>query len=162
MKVMVKYTYLLAITTLLTACGSSGSNTQTAAAATSETVAAPAVPKAGSYSNINNAQLEKMMKDGVTVIDIRREEEWKQTGIIADSKPITFFQRNGSINQHFVPAFQALIKQDQPVILICRTGSRTRAASQAISQQLGYTKVYNVTHGITSWIRAKRPVTTYQ
>jgi rhodanese-related sulfurtransferase len=50
-------------------------------------------------------------------------------------------------------------KPDQPVIVICRSGNRTRAASQFLSQQAGYQKVYNVKGGIRSWVSEARPLT---
>jgi len=46
-------------------------------------------------------------------------------------------------------------------MLICRTGNRTKAASEALVKQLGYKNVMNVTTGITGWIAEKRPVTKY-
>ena len=113
------------------------------------------------YSNVNNEELQKMIDDGVLVIDIRREEEWKQTGIIAGSKTITFFDRAGRISPDFLPKFTAVAKKDQAVVLICRSGARTKVASQAIAQQLGYKKVVNVTNGIMSWITEKRPISVY-
>ncbi|MCK5809749.1 MAG: rhodanese-like domain-containing protein [Cocleimonas sp.] len=163
---MIKYTAVIALSILLSACGS-GTNTQaeSAPAASSQpatnTVSAP-IPQSGGYSNINNAQLEQLMKKGVTLVDIRRQEEWQQTGIVKGANAITFFTRTGRINPNFMSEFKALVKPNQPVALICRTGNRTRAASQAIAQQLGYKKVYNVTHGITGWIGQKRPVVPYQ
>jgi len=42
---------------------------------------------------------------------------------------------------------------EDEVILICRTGNRTSALSQALADQVGYKKVYNVTDGITKWIK---------
>ncbi len=170
MKTIVKYTSIITLSSLLVACGSGAANkaeSSTTSAPTQEvaktdtTVAAP-IPQSGGYSNIDYAQLEKMMKDGVTLVDIRRKEEWQQTGIVKGAKTITFFNRNGSINPNFVPEFTAIAKADKAVALMCRTGSRTRAASQAIVQQLGYKKVYNVTHGITGWIAEKRPVVPYK
>jgi rhodanese-related sulfurtransferase len=119
------------------------------------------VPQAGGYSNIDNAKLQELLDDGVLLVDIRRKEEWQQTGIVKGSKTITFFNETGNIDPNFVPEFTALAKPDQPVMLICRTGNRTQAASQAIAQQLGYKKVMNVTHGITGWIAEKRPVQSY-
>ena len=118
-------------------------------------------PQAGGYSNINNEKLKELIAKGVTVVDIRRKEEWQQTGIIKGSKTITFFDQLGRINPKFVPEFSALVKPDQEVALICRTGARTSAASKAIAQQLGYNKILNVTHGITGWIAEKRPVVKY-
>ncbi len=126
------------------------------------TKAAEPIPQAGGYSNIDNAFLNDLIAKGVTVIDIRRQEEWQQTGIIKGVKTITFFDHTGQINPNFVPEFTAITKPDQPVALICRTGNRTQAAGQAIAQQLGYKNVMNVTHGITGWIAEKRPVVKYQ
>ncbi len=154
---------LLAISLLvsLTAC-----NAKTATAPVSSapvaTKAAEPIPQAGGYSNIDNAKLEELVAQGVILVDIRREEEWQQTGVVKGSKTITFFDNTGRINPNFVPEFNAIAKQDQPVMLICRTGNRTQAASQAIAQQLGYKNVMNVTNGITGWISEKRPVVKYQ
>jgi len=120
------------------------------------------IPQAGGFSNIDYDYLSDLIDKGVTVVDIRRKDEWEQTGIIKGSKTITFFDNRGQINPNFLPEFTALVKPDQPVALICRTGNRTQVASQAIAQQLGYKKVMNVTHGITGWIAEKRPVVKYK
>jgi rhodanese-related sulfurtransferase len=164
LELMTKYTALIALSLFFSACGS-GTNTQaetSTAPVQQAAVAQVPIPQSGGYSNINNAQLEQLMKKGVTLVDIRRQEEWEQTGIVQGANPITFFTRTGRINPDFMSQFTALVKPDQPVALICRTGNRTRAASQAITKQLGYKKVYNVSHGITGWIGEKRPVVKYK
>ena len=143
----------------LAACNAKSSSPSATPATTK---AAEPIPQAGGYSNIDNAFLDDLIAKGVTLVDIRLQEEWQQTGIVKGSKTITFFDRMGQINPNFVPEFTAIAKSDQPVALICRTGNRTQAASQAIAQQLGYKNVMNVTHGITSWIAEKRPVVKYQ
>lgn len=143
---------LLSIT--MAACNADSKSNKSAAIAEQ-------TPQAGGYSNINNAKLKELLAKGITVVDIRRKEEWQQTGIVKGSKTITFFDHLGRINPNFVPEFSAIAKPDQEVILICRTGARTSAASKAIAQQLGYSKVLNVTHGITGWIAEKRPVVKY-
>ena len=40
----------------------------------------------------------------------------------------------------------------------CRTGSRTDALARHLVEQMGYTQVYNVRHGISRWIGDKNPV----
>lgn len=154
---------IIAISLLLTltACNAE-TNSSTNNSPASSVKAGEPIPQAGGYSNIDNAKLKELIAQGVTLIDIRRKEEWQQTGIVKGSKTITFFDRTGQINPNFVPEFTAIAKPDQPVALICRTGNRTQAASQAIAQQLGYKNVMNVTHGITGWIAEKRPVIKYQ
>ena len=105
--------------------------------------------------------MKELKEQGVLLVDIRREEEWKQTGIIEGSKTITFFDKTGNVSSDFIPKLSAVAKLDQPIMLICRTGNRTKAASEALVKHLGYKDVMNVTHGITHWISEKRPVVTY-
>lgn len=155
-----RHTPLLALALLALASQVGAGDTTAPPAA--ERPAAPsavaAVPQPGGYSNIDNASLQQLLDDGVVLIDIRRQEEWRATGLVPGSTPITFFDARGRINPQFVPAFTAAAQPDQPVALICRTGNRTQFASRAIAQQLGYKEVYNVTRGITGWIAEKRPV----
>ncbi len=151
---------LLSLLIPLTACNA---DSNTAAKSVVPVVASAPVKQAGGYSNIDNETLKNLITEGkVTLIDIRRQEEWQQTGIVKGSKTITFFDNMGRINPKFVPEFTALVKPEQTVALICRTGNRTQAAGQAIAQQLGYKNVLNVTHGITGWIAEKRPVAKYK
>lgn len=102
--------------------------------------------------NIDNAELASLMAKGVPLIDIRTEGEWKSTGVIAGSKLMTFFDERGQANPPlWLEKLKPIAKPDQPVILICRTGNRTKAATQYLSEQAGYKKVYNVTKGIVAW-----------
>lgn len=109
--------------------------------------------------DIDNAQLDKLMKTGVPLIDIRLPAEWEETGIIAGSKLLTFFDERGKVD---APAWldkaKAIAKPNEPVIVICRSGNRTKAASQFLSQQAGYTTVYNVKMGIKGWVSSGAPL----
>ena len=134
-------------------------NTQTADQA--KPVSSAPVMQAGGYSNISNTKLQELLDQGILLVDIRRKEEWQQTGIVKGSKTITFFDKTGRINNDFVPQFTAIAKPDQPIMLICRTGNRTQAVSTALVQQLGYKNVMNVTNGIVGWMAEKRSVDKY-
>ena len=48
------------------------------------------IPQPGGYSNIDNAKLKELVNQGVVLVDIRRKEEWQQTGVVEGSKTITF------------------------------------------------------------------------
>ena len=111
-----------------------------------------------SFSNIDSQQLKTLQAQGVPVYDVRRPEEWKQTGVVEGSKRLTFVDENGKVTPDFVEKFTQAVGKNDPVILICRTGSRTDALSRALAQQLGYTKIYNVKNGITRWIGEGLPV----
>ena len=47
------------------------------------------------YYNVDNQQLKTMLNEGVTIIDIRRPEEWKQTGVVKGSQRLTSFDKGG-------------------------------------------------------------------
>jgi len=113
---------------------------------------------AGKITNIDNAELQALLKQGVTLVDIRRVEEWAQTGVVKGAHKITLFDSRGRVVPSFLGKFQKVAKPNQPVILICRTGSRTKVASRLLTEQAGYTKVYNVTKGIYGWLDEKLPV----
>jgi rhodanese-related sulfurtransferase len=109
------------------------------------------------YSNINNSQLKALVEQGVPLYDVRRPEEWRQTGVVAGSRKLTFVDGSGRLNPEFMPYFSANVAKDKPVILICRTGSRTKALSNELAAQ-GYTRIYNVRNGITGWLAENKPV----
>lgn len=110
------------------------------------------------YTNLNNGKLETLLGQGVPVYDIRRPLEWQQTGVIEGSRLMTFVDVEGRLLPDFLPRFTEQTNKDEPVILICRTGSRTRALARYLVEHLGYTQVYNVRHGIREWIRDGRAV----
>ncbi len=111
------------------------------------------------YNNLDNKQLKTMLDQGTPIFDVRRPDEWRQTGVINNSKLLTFVSANGSLNPEFIPRFTSMVGKDDPVILICRTGNRTSQLGRYLVEKMGYTNVYNVRDGITQWIKEKQPVT---
>jgi rhodanese-related sulfurtransferase len=109
--------------------------------------------------NIDNAELTRLLAAGAAVIDVRTEPEWKGTGVLAGSKLLTFFDEKGQVD---APAWLAQLKTatkpGQSVILICRSGNRSRTAAQFLTQQAGYKTVYNVTAGMNGWASEGRAV----
>ena len=110
------------------------------------------------YSNIDNTRLQELLAQNVPIYDVRRPEEWRQTGVVAGSRLLTFVDAGGRMLPDFLPRFSAEVGKNDPVILICRTGSRTDTLARLLIEKLGYTQVYNVRGGITGWIGEKLPV----
>ena len=109
-------------------------------------------------TQIGNEELKTLAASGVPVYDVRRAEEWQQTGVIQGSRKLTFVDQSGALMPDFVSKFTGAVRRDQPVILICRTGNRTGVLSRVLVEKLGYTRVYNVREGIAGWISEGRPV----
>ena len=111
------------------------------------------------YSNLDNEQLKTLLEQGTPIYDIRRPEEWHQTGVVANSQLLTFVDGSGRVRPDFIPRFTAAVRKNDPVVLICQTGGRTSTLARYLVEQMGYTQVYNVRDGITRWIRDDLPVT---
>ena len=110
------------------------------------------------YTNVDNAQLQSMLERNIPIYDVRRPEEWRQTGVVEGSELLTFADANGRVMPDFLSSFTAATDRHDPVILICRTGSRTGTLARYLVEQMGYTQVFNVRNGISQWIRDDRPV----
>ena len=110
------------------------------------------------YHNVDNAQLQIMLEHDIPIYDVRRPEEWRQTGVIEGSKLLTFIDGDGRVMPDFINRLATATDKHAPVILICRTGSRTRTLAHYLVEQMGYTQVFNVRDGITRWISDGKPV----
>jgi rhodanese-related sulfurtransferase len=110
------------------------------------------------YKNVDNVQLQTMLEKNIPIYDIRRPEEWRQTGVIEGSELLTFVDGDGRVMPDFLNRFTAATGRHDPVILICRTGSRTSTLARYLVEQMGYTQVFNVRNGITHWISDDKPV----
>ena len=132
------------------------------------------------YVNVDSTGLEQLVAQGVVLYDIRRPEEWRQTGVapgagrvdfylrrddewaktgvVAGSELLTFADASGRVRPEFFDRFQREVPRDRPVALICRTGNRTDVLGRYLMDQLGYKQVFNVRDGITAWMREGHPV----
>jgi rhodanese-related sulfurtransferase len=110
------------------------------------------------YANIDNAQLQALMDRGVPVVDIRTAPEWKETGTLKGAHRVTAFDERGRGTPDFTARLAEIAKPGDEVVLICRSGNRTRVVAEALTKQMGYTRVYNVDKGIRPWLAEGRPV----
>ena len=109
------------------------------------------------YNNLDNKQLKTMLEKNVRIFDVRRPDEWRQTGVVEGSQLLTFVDGSGKVKADFLARFTATVGKDDPVILICRTGNRTSKLTRHLVENMGFTQVYNVRNGITQWISDGQP-----
>ncbi|MDC1293750.1 FKBP-type peptidyl-prolyl cis-trans isomerase [Candidatus Puniceispirillum sp.] len=109
------------------------------------------------------ADLRAAQQKGALVIDIRRAEEWAETGIIEGAYTITAFTQSGQLHPEFQTKFTAIVPTpDTPVMLYCRTGNRTGIIGNALVSQLGYNDVTHLSDGIVGWIAGGAPVVPFK
>ena len=107
--------------------------------------------------------LLEAQKNGVMIIDIRREDEWRDTGIIEGAETVTAFQASGRVDPDFLDRFRALAPSpDTPIMLYCRSGNRTGSLGNALIDQLGFTDVTHLSEGINGWLAEGRETAPYK
>jgi rhodanese-related sulfurtransferase len=166
---------LLAVSVLvlllgLTACGSSDqgpassvapstspsgepATATTAAPTTSAVVSTTAAGRSYTTVDVQTAYEQLSENEEAQLVDVREPAEWESTGVPPGALLIPL----GDIEQR-APTELA---KDKPLYVICRSGNRSRAASETLIG-LGYTEVYNVEGGIQAWIAAGLPVEPYR
>lgn len=103
--------------------------------------------------------LKRVEAGELTLIDIRRPEEWRQTGVARGA------QRIDMRDPRFAETLLRQVngKADAPIGLICRTGNRSTQLQRALIER-GFTQVYNVREGMAGsaagpgWLRQGLPV----
>ena len=111
--------------------------------------------------DIDNKEIKILLEKKIPIIDIRTMKEWNETGIIPNSILITFFDEYGnySLNEWYKKLLKVSSNHNK-IILICRTGRRTKLAGNMINKKFNNV-VYNAKYGIKSWINSKLNVVKY-
>lgn len=110
------------------------------------------------YKNVNLSELEDLIKRGVKVVDVRTQEEWNETGVIKGAEKLPFVLPGVGINPDFMVEMQKLAQPGDEIALICRSGNRSTAAAEMLSNYAGFTKIYNATPGMMGWVNDNREV----
>ncbi len=85
---------------------------------------------------------EEFTKKAIPVVDIRTASEWRDSGILKDSIPITFFdeQRNYNI-EDFVKKLNEKVDTTKEFALICRSGRRSGLVAKMLSKEYDYSVI---------------------
>ncbi|MEA3512776.1 MAG: rhodanese-like domain-containing protein [Campylobacterota bacterium] len=107
------------------------------------------------FKTISTKQMQDAIKNGITVIDIRRDDEWSRYGVIPSSYKLTFFDGKGDHNiPRWMEEFTKIVTdKNQPFILVCAHANRTKVVGEFLGRQLGYKDVQELDGGINyGWI----------
>ena len=107
--------------------------------------------------------VEKMIEDNIVMIDVRREDEFKRTGVIKNAHLMTFFDEYGNHDiKNWISKFEELVtSKDQTFVLICAHGNRTRTIGDFLIEQ-GYKNTSHLFGGMALWKQELRETTEYK
>lgn len=93
---------------------------------------------------------QKLIADGVTVIDLRTEEEFEYTHI------------RGAKNVNALdPAFEkniAALDASKPILVHCQSGRRSKSAIETVLSKSKFPTIYHLTEGLGAWKKAGKPL----
>jgi len=92
------------------------------------------------------------------IIDIRREGEFLQTGIIKNSIKLTFFNDEGEYDLlSWLKEFKKHVKSTQDsFVLVCAHAHRTFDVGNYLLNELKYEKASHLEGGIALWLNLKK------
>jgi len=100
-----------------------------------------------SVADIDVQEAKRRQDAGALLVDVRELHEWQEGHARgALHVPLGDFDRR-----------MGDIPKDREVLLICRSGNRSRTAARLL-ERAGYTLVVNVQGGTSAWIRQALPL----
>ena len=109
----------------------------------------------GEIYEVDNEKIKMLLENSVPLIDIRTEGEWRETGIINNSYLLTFFDNEGNYDfKKWMIEVGEIADENGPVIIMCRSGRRSRIVSNMIIKENNEYLIYHATDGIKSWIES--------
>lgn len=123
-----------------------------AVAAIGCTSAAPEAPNAvAAKSAVRQVNAEQAAaesaKPGVQFIDVRTPPEYR-SGRAAGSK---------NLPMEDLDKWVSTLDKEKPVVIICETGRRSQIVADDL-KSAGFTSLYNVVGGFSSWMKAGLPI----
>jgi len=91
---------------------------------------------------------QKLIDSKIPIVDIRTMGEWRESGLLPNAVPITFFDERGNYNINaFLKELNQKVDTKKPFALICHSGSRTSMLAPFLSDKLHY-QVINLKGGM--------------
>ncbi len=112
-------------------------------------------------ADINSTTAYNMQKEGTLIVDVRTKREFNTLRAKNSINIPVFYEKNGQrvFNKNFPNEIYKTLNGDinKDVILICRSGSRTKLASNLLAYQ-GFKNVYNIKNGFQyDWTKVNLP-----
>ncbi len=110
---------------------------------------------------LSTSDVKQLRQEGYVLVDIRTPAEWKQTGLIEGSYPLTAFDDAGHFDadRWISELLRVDGGQKDHIILICRSGHRSALAGKALLASQKLSKVYHLEKGIRGWSADGNPLT---
>jgi len=110
------------------------------------------VPSLWSYTNLTPAEVYARLVAGdtVLVLDVREVDEYEAGHMAEPPGNLPMTPVNMPLNSNVLGNQFSLLPRDIDIIVYCRSGGRSANASSFLETQ-GFTRIFNMTGGFSSW-----------
>jgi len=99
------------------------------------------------------------------IVDVRTYAELQRVGYVQDAAHVEWLSGSQmQKNPHFLNQLEPIIKTDNIILLLCRSGKRSVAAAEALTRK-GYANIFNILEGFegdghpgSGWLNHDLPV----
>lgn len=108
------------------------------------------------FTTLSVEQVQAKIEQGVAIIDVRRQDEYDQYGVIPNSHKMPFFDKNGQYNLQawLSDLAKAVPNQDTPFVLVCAYANRTKTIGRFLHAKTGYKNIFELAGGINGgWLK---------
>lgn len=112
--------------------------------------------------DISSKKAYEMQQNGALLIDVRTKAEFNESRAKDSYNIPIFYEKNKQrvFNKNFLKEIYLYSNKNlnRQIILICRSGSRTKLASNLLASQ-GFKNIYNVKYGfVYDWLKVNLPI----
>ncbi|CAC9497600.1 hypothetical protein [uncultured Gammaproteobacteria bacterium] len=107
------------------------------------------------FKTLSTEQAQDKIKQGLVIIDVRRQDEYEQYGVIPNTHKLTFFDKNGryDIQQWLRDLSKIVPNEDTPFVLVCAHANRTKTIGRFLDKETNYKNIFELDGGINrGWI----------
>jgi len=113
-------------------------------------------------ADIDSKTAYSMQQKGTLIIDVRTKREFNTSRAKNSINIPVFYEQKGQrvFNKNFLSQIYLALEKNlnKEVVLICRSGSRTKLASNLMAYN-GFKNVYNIKRGFQyDWTKVKLPI----
>jgi rhodanese-related sulfurtransferase len=101
------------------------------------------LPYAGA---VTPAEANELLQAGAKFVDVRTEPELLYVGSVPGTEAIEWNRYPGIRNPDFLAELEKIVRKDEPVMFLCRSGVRSHQAAIAATEA-GWKEAYNILEG---------------
>lgn len=114
--------------------------------------------RVNTVTKLNSDELAELIKEGVTIVDIRKVKDRKGMGMIEGSLMNPAYLDTAGFSPKFLKTLKTMVEKTEKFVFVDKIGRDSTYFSGVLSDRKGYTNIHYLKGGIAQWIKDGYPV----